>query len=68
MKNKKAQVQLETNPNPEPKKSKKWLGIIIILIVLVLGGAIAYFLLSGDNSPISLANGGSIPQPPALPD
>lgn len=42
-----------------------WIWILIILIVIAVGIG-AYFLLTGDSSPI--ANGGnSIPQPPALP-
>ena len=42
-----------------------WILIVIILIVIGIG---AYFLLTGDSSPIAIGGGNSIPQPPALPD
>ena len=42
-----------------------WTWILIILIVLAVGIG-AYFLLTGDSSPIA-GGGSSIPQPPALP-
>jgi|TARA_B100001971_G_C17880027_1_gene377598 flagellar basal body-associated protein FliL len=49
-------------------KSKRgtsaWIWILIILILIAVGIG-AYFLLTGDSSPI--AGGNSIPQPPALP-
>jgi uncharacterized protein YpmS len=51
-------------------KSKRgmsaWRWILIILILLAIGVGI-YFWLTG-TSPSSLIGGGSIPQPPALPE
>jgi len=47
------------------KRGSAWIWILIILILIaVLIGA--YFLLTGDSSPIA-GGGSSIPQPPALP-
>jgi flagellar basal body-associated protein FliL len=42
-----------------------WIWILIILIIIAVGIG-AYFILTGDSSPIANA-GSSIPQPPALP-
>jgi flagellar basal body-associated protein FliL len=48
------------------KKAMGALGWIIIIIVIIAIGIGAYFLFTGDSSPIA-GGRSSIPQPPALP-
>jgi len=48
------------------KRGSAWIWIIIILILIAFGIG-AYFLLTGDSSPI-VSGESSIPQPPALPN
>jgi len=48
------------------KGMSAWIWILIILILFAVGIG-AYFLLTGDSSPIA-SGGNSIPQPPALPN
>ena len=47
------------------KRGSAWIWILIILILIGVGIG-AYFLLTGDSSPVAIG-GSSIPQPPALP-
>jgi len=47
------------------KRGSAWIWILIILILIAVGIG-AYFLLTGDSSPINLG-GNAIPNPPALP-
>ncbi len=47
------------------KRGKAWVWILVIVLILIVAGIITYVALSGDVNPIS--GGGSIPQPPPLP-
>ena len=57
--------QIQHTTTEEPKKSRWWIWLIVILLVMGVGIG-AYFLLTGDSSPV-IGVGNSIPQPPALP-
>jgi flagellar basal body-associated protein FliL len=51
------------------KKGGILLWIILIVIVLAVVGAVAiYFLITGDNGPLSLGGSNNIPSPPPLPE
>ena len=48
------------------KRGSTWIWILIVIVLIAVGLGV-YFWLSGDTSSI-ISSGGSIPQPPALPN
>ncbi len=49
------------------KRGSAWIWILIVIVLIIIG-IIAYFIFSGNGGGSGLFGGGSIPQPPALPN
>lgn len=62
-----AKTELAYNKMMKQKRAMGALGWITIVILLIAVGIGAYFLLTGDSSPVAIVGSSPIPQPPALP-